>query len=95
MMNYYNLIKSPLVTEKASFLKEGYNKYALYVDIKANKKQLKKAIKFVFDVDVLSINVIKVPPKKKRFKGIMGSRKQKKKIYFSLVSGQSLDMVNT
>ncbi|WP_339045592.1 50S ribosomal protein L23 [Candidatus Mesenet endosymbiont of Agriotes lineatus] len=93
MMDYYNLIKSPLITEKASFLKEGFNKYALYVDVRANKKQLKGAIKSIFDVDVLSINVVKVPSKKKRFRGVVGSRKQKKKIYFSLANGQSLDMV--
>lgn len=94
MIDYYNLVKSPLITEKASFLKERLNKYALYVDVRANKRQLKRAIKFIFGVDVLSINVIKVPPKKKRFKGVVGSRKQKKKIYFSLTNGQNLDMVS-
>ncbi len=94
MMNYYNLIKSPLITEKASFLKERFGKYALYVDVRASKKQLKEAIKSIFDVNVLSINVIKVPSKKKRFKGVIGNRKQKKKIYFSLANGQNLDMVN-
>ncbi len=93
MINYYGLIKSPILTEKVSFLSEKFNKYALYVDVKANKVQLKKAIKLIFGVDVLSINVVKIPRKVKRFKGIVGSRKQKKKIYFSLNSGQNLDIV--
>ncbi len=88
------IIKSPIITEKASFLREKLNKYSLYVSANANKRQIKLAIESIFSVKVSSINVIKVKPKARHFRGVVGYKKQRKKVYFSLVDGQKLDIMS-
>ncbi|KLT23240.1 ribosomal protein L23 [Wolbachia endosymbiont of Armadillidium vulgare str. wVulC] len=94
MIKYNNIIKSPIITEKASFLREKFNKYSLYVFVNVNKCQIKSAIESLFNVKVSSINVIKVKPKYRRFRGVIGCEKQKKKVYFSLIDGQKLDIMS-
>ncbi len=94
MIKYNNIIKCPIVTEKASFLKEKFNKYSLYVFVNVNKHKIKLAIESLFRVKVSSINVVIVRPKRRRFKGVSGYGKQKKKVYFSLIDGQKLNIMS-
>ncbi|MDF0607724.1 50S ribosomal protein L23 [Wolbachia endosymbiont of Onchocerca gibsoni] len=94
MIKYNNIIKCPIVTEKASFLKEKFNKYSLYVFVNVNKHKIKLAIESLFRVKVSSINVVMVRPKRRRFKGLSGYEKQKKKVYFSLIDGQKLNIMS-
>ena len=65
MNNYRDIIKAPIITEKASTLKEN-NVYTFSVDVKANKTQIKQAIEAIFNVKVESVNTINVHPRKKR-----------------------------
>jgi ribosomal protein L23 len=53
------LFKRPLVTEKIM----ANNQYAFAVDVKANKKDIIKAFKEVFNVDVVSISTVIVKGK--------------------------------
>ncbi len=94
MIKYNNIIKCPIVTEKASFLKEKFNKYSLYVFVNVNKHKIKLAIESLFRVKVSSINVVIVRPKRRRFKGVSGYEKRKKKVYFSLIDGQKLNIMS-
>ncbi|MDD9331755.1 MAG: 50S ribosomal protein L23 [Wolbachia sp.] len=94
MIEYNNIIKSPVITEKTSFLREKFNKYSLYLVVNVNKRQIKLAIESLFNVNVSSINVIRVKSKSRRFRGVVGHKKQKKKVYFSLVNGQKLDIMS-
>ena len=55
MNNYRDIIKAPIITEKASTLKEN-NVYTFSVDVKANKTQIKQAIEAIFNVKVESVN---------------------------------------
>ena len=66
MNNYRDIIKAPIITEKASNLKENENTYTFSVDVKANKTQIKQAIEAIFNVKVESVNTINVHPRKKR-----------------------------
>ncbi|WP_408647424.1 50S ribosomal protein L23 [Wolbachia endosymbiont of Pentidionis agamae] len=93
-MKYNHIIESPIITEKASFLREKFDKYSFYVSFKASKSCIKKAIESLFDVKINLINVIKVKPKSKLFKGILGQKKWKKKVYFSLKDGCKLDIMS-
>lgn len=68
MIKYNNIIKSPVITEKASLLREKFNKYSLYVFVNVNKRQIKLAIESLFNVRISSINVIRVKPKYRRFR---------------------------
>ncbi|WCR54540.1 MAG: 50S ribosomal protein L23 [Wolbachia endosymbiont of Ctenocephalides orientis wCori] len=94
MIKYNNIIKSPIITEKASFLREKFNKYSMYVFVNANKRQIKLAIESLFNVKISSINVIRGKSKARRFRGVVGYEKQKKKVYFSLIDGQKLDIMS-
>ncbi|MDM8335017.1 50S ribosomal protein L23 [Wolbachia pipientis] len=94
MIKYNNIIKYPIITEKVSFLREKFNKYSLYVCVNVNKHKIKSAIEFLFNVNVSSINVVRVKLKRRRFRGVNGYEKQKKKVYFSLVDGQKLDIMS-
>ncbi len=60
------IIKRPIITEKSMQLVEKENKYTFSVDKRANKIQIKNAVEELFEVKVLSVNVINTKPKKKR-----------------------------
>ena len=82
MINYFNIIRSSIITEKAVLLNEKFSKYAVYVSSDADKQKVKKALKVVFGLDVVRINILNQKGKKKHFKGIIGRRKGRKKVYF-------------
>jgi len=64
-MHLYEVLRHPLVTEKATLLQEG-NKYAFEVTIKAHKAQVKEAVERAFKVKVTKVNVMIMPGKKRR-----------------------------
>ena len=86
----YDIIKSPLITEKATFLTQN-NQYSFKVDTRANKDEIAKAIAKIFKVDVLSVNTVNVFGKKKVFKGHHGVRSDFKKAIVRLKQGQTID----
>ena len=53
MSEQRRIIVKPIITEKATMLREG-NKYVFRVDKKANKIQIRQAIESIFDVHVES-----------------------------------------
>jgi large subunit ribosomal protein L23 len=63
------IIIEPVVTEKSNRLKEK-KKYVFRVDARANKYQVKNAVKKLFDVHCKSCRIInvKAKPKKVRYK---------------------------
>ncbi|MFO7773416.1 MAG: 50S ribosomal protein L23 [Dehalococcoidia bacterium] len=65
-MHLYEVLRRPLITEKATLLKE-QDKYAFEVAGKANKAQIKEAVEQAFKVKVSKVNVITVPGKTRRF----------------------------
>jgi len=92
-----DIIKHPLVTEKAMRLGE-LGQYAFIVDPRANKIEIKKAIEQMFEVKVKSIRTMRVKGKKKsQFTktGIMrGKTALRKKAIVTLQEGQTLDLVS-
>ena len=63
---YSKLIIKPVLTEKMAMLEERENKYAFFVNVKANKTEIKKAVESKFDVKVLKVATIKQIGKKKQ-----------------------------
>jgi large subunit ribosomal protein L23 len=53
-----NVILKPVITEKMSQATEKLNRYGFLVDKKANKLQIKKAIKDIYGVEVDSVNTM-------------------------------------
>jgi len=64
-VHLYEVLRRPLITEKATLLKEG-DKYAFEVAKEATKPQIKEAVEKIFKVEVVKVNVITIPGKTKR-----------------------------
>ena len=63
---YLEIIKAPVITEKAGSLAQMKNQYVFKVDSRANKTEIKQAIEKIFKVKVEEIRTINVKPKKKK-----------------------------
>lgn len=57
-MDKYRIVKSPLTTESAMLKMEHHNTLTFIVDLKANKRQIKAAVKSLYDVDVQKVNTL-------------------------------------
>jgi len=62
-----NIIKGFITTEKAIKLLETENKLTIYVDTRANKTTIKKAVEELFKVKVDKINIANTPKGKKAY----------------------------
>jgi len=88
---FYDLIKKPVITEKATFLSNN-SQIVFSVPMDADKNIIKQAVEKLFGVNVKKINIIVSKGKTKRFKGKMGKRKNEKKAIISLEKGQKIDI---
>lgn len=87
----YDVIRSPVITEKATMLSE-YNQVSFRVAIDATKPQIREAVERLFDVKVTKINTIRVKGKVKRFRGRLGRRSDFKKAVVTLAEGNRIDV---
>ena len=88
---YLDVIKAPVVTEKASYGEQN-GVYSFYVDVKSNKTEIKLAIEKLFNVKVMDIKTINVHPKKKRVGRYAGLTNRKKKAIVTLAPGQTIEL---
>jgi large subunit ribosomal protein L23 len=86
----YQIIRSPLITEKATALSE-HGQVAFRVAPDATKPEIKAAVEGLFGVTVLAVNTLVQKGKTKRFKGRPGRRSDVKKAFVKLAAGQSID----
>ena len=66
-MNVYEILKRPVITEKSQDQVNFLGQYTFEVDRRANKQQVKEAVEEVFDVTVLSVNMMTMPAKRGRY----------------------------
>ncbi|MBI2856885.1 MAG: 50S ribosomal protein L23 [Chloroflexi bacterium] len=64
-MHPYEVLRRPLITEKATLMKE-QRKYLFEVVPAANKQQIRQAVEKAFNVEVSGVNVVTRPGKMKR-----------------------------
>ncbi|XP_045839012.1 60S ribosomal protein L23a-like [Meles meles] len=57
-LDHYAIIKFPLTTESAMKKTEDNNTLVFIVDVKANKHQIKQAVKKLYDIDVAKVNTL-------------------------------------
>jgi len=62
------------------------------VAIDSNKPTIKEAIESLFDVKVKAVNTTITKGKAKRFRGMLGKRKDVKKAYVTLEEGNTIDV---
>ena len=85
------VLLGPHITEKAAIAAEAGNQYVFRVASDATKPEIKQAVEKLFEVEVDAVRVLNSKGKTKRFGQRMGRRKDWKKAYVRVKSGQSID----
>ena len=88
---HYDVIVSPVITEKATNLSE-QNKVVFRVKADATKPQIKEAVEKLFDVKVKSVNTLVRKGKTKAFRGNFGSQSDVKRAVVTLEEGHRIDV---
>lgn len=87
----YDVILSPVITEKATKLTET-NQIVFRVALDATKPAIAKAVADLFKVKVKAVNTIRVKGKKKLFRGKPYTKSDFKKAIVTLEEGQHIDI---
>lgn len=87
----YDVIRKPIVTEKATLASES-GAVVFEVSIDSNKPLIKEAVEVLFGVKVKAVNTVVAKGKKKRFRGMLGKRRDVKKAYVTLEEGSTIDV---
>ena len=95
-LHLYDILKRPVITEKSTILSDGGNKYVFEVDMRANKIQIAEAVFRIFDVDVLKVHTMVMPPKRgRRGRKFYIRQKAWKKAIVTLAPGQSIPLFSS
>ena len=88
-MHLYEILRRPLITEKATVLKEE-DRYVFEVARRATKPQIRKAVEQAFRVKVSKVNVLTVPGKTRRYGRRQVTSSSWKKAIVTLVAGEKI-----
>jgi len=91
MERKYELLRSPVITEKSTLLSE-HNQVSFRVPLDANKLEIKAAVEDLFKVKVTAVNTLRTKGKVKMFRGRKGKRNDTKKAVVTLAEGHSIDV---
>jgi large subunit ribosomal protein L23 len=90
-MNPSDVLKRPLITEKATLLKSMTNAVSFEVDRRAKKKQIQEAVEKLFKVKVVDVRTMNVSGKVKRRGRTVGLRPGWKKAVVTLKPGEKIE----
>lgn len=92
MRTVWDIIKAPVITEKALIAKEesqdGRQLLTFRVDTRATKPEIKSAVERIFNVSVAQVRTLNYEGKVKRRGRIEGRRPSWKKAYVTLKAGE-------
>ena len=92
-LHLYDVIRRPVITEKATMLADDQNVYTFEVDLRATKPMIKDAVEAIFDVEVLKVRTAIMPAKMgTRLRRRYIRRRAWKKAYVTVAPGQDIDM---
>jgi len=91
MINHYEVVKRPIITEKTTLQKETINQVTFEVDRKANRIEIKKAVEQLFNVGVDKVSTVQVKGKRKQRGRILGKRRDWKKAIVKLKPGARIE----
>ncbi len=95
MPTTYTVIRRPLITEKGMAAKETEGTLVFEVAPAATKTEVKQAVELLFKVKVASVRTSTVAGKERRRGKFAGYRRDWKKAYVRLKSGEKMpDYVN-
>jgi large subunit ribosomal protein L23 len=90
-MHSSQVLLAPIVSEK-SYAASTRGSYTFKVHPDAHKTQIRQAVEAMFDVHVVSVNVLKVQSKPKRRGRFVGTRPGWKKAIVQLREGETIDV---
>lgn len=91
-MNPYVIIK-PVITEKSLRMAREENAYTFYVDPRADKREIRRAIEVAYGVEIVDLKTIRLPGKVKRTgkKRVSNQQPDRKKAIALLPQGQKIE----
>ena len=91
-MEAFEIIKEPVISEKATMINEKLNQVVFRVDRKANKYQIKAAVEKLYPkVTVVDVKTANMPWKKKRVRMQLGRTALWKKAVVKLKEGCKIE----
>ncbi len=93
-MHWREIIRRPVVTEKATLMLDLYNQYTFVVHPTANKVEIKKALELAYpNITVEKVRIANMPAKRARRLRRMAVRKSGwKKAIVTLAPGNSINV---
>ncbi len=91
-MDYYQIVKRPLSSEKSVGDREASNSYHFEVDKKVNKIQVREAIEKLFEVKVLAVRTLNKVGKTRKYKNKIYKTGGWKKAIVTLKEGERIDL---
>ena len=89
-MNLHEVIRAPLITEKAAALKDEQRTVCFRVAVNSNKTEIKAAVEKLFSVKVQSVRTVRMTGKMKRYGRFEGKRSDWKKAFVTLREGETM-----
>lgn len=94
-LHIYDVIRRPVITEKATVQADELNQYVFEVDRRANKIQIREAVEVIFEVSVTKVRTMVQPAKRgRRGRDWMMRTKEWKKAIVTLAHGDEIDLFN-
>jgi len=88
----YRILIEPLLTEKAD-RQQSLGKYSFIVAPDANKQTVAEAVRDLYGVKPVAVNIVKVKGKNVRFGRTSGKQKDVKKAIITLKEGESISAI--
>mgnify|MGYP006289988369 CR=1 FL=1 len=90
------IVLKPIVTEKMTAISENLNRYGFFVDVNANKIQIKEAVEKIYDVQVDKVWTMRYAGKSKsRYTKtglVTGKSPAYKKAVVTVAEGETIDI---
>ena len=90
--DYFDILVKPHISEKTFNLSQD-DQYVFIVSDKANKSEIKKAVKNIYGVIVISVNIINIHSRVKKFRGRAGIKSGYRKAIVKLAKGNKIDLM--
>jgi large subunit ribosomal protein L23 len=91
-LSIFDIIKGPVVSEKATLLNQKLKKLVLKVHPQANKVQIKDALQRLFDVKVEKVNTLNRIGKTRRMRRTIIQGSTTKRVIVTLKEGYTIDL---
>ncbi|MFQ5668434.1 MAG: 50S ribosomal protein L23 [Candidatus Binatia bacterium] len=91
MKDAFQVVASPLITEKGTLVNEQGNQFVFRVHPQANKVEIRRAVERLFKVKVENVRTLNYLGKHRRVGRSTGQRSRWKKAYVTLAPGHRID----